>query len=136
VVIAGQAIVRGVVARGRLRAFAVSAAVALAAAGCTSADEDGVRETIAKLETALRAKDPAAVCALYEGDQPFCRAHFGLDELRSVGFGGRIDVVEVDVDGDDATARVENVRGHRRVRGTARLRKAGDEWLLVPPGVP
>ena len=118
----------------RPRAFAILATAALVAGGCGSADEDAVRDAIAELERALRAGDAAGVCRLYGGDQPFCRAHFGPTELRSVGFAGRIEVLEVSLDGDEATARVANVRDGRRVRGSARLRKVGDEWLLVPPG--
>ena len=112
----------------------MSAAAAFAAAGCASADENGVRDTIEALERALRAGDAPGVCRLYDGDQPFCRAHFGPAELGSIRFGGEIEVLEVSLDGDEAMARVENLRAGRRVRGSARLRKVDDEWLLVPPG--
>lgn len=93
-----------------------------------------MRDTIEELERALRAGDPAAVCGLYADGQDFCREHFGPRELRSVGFGGEIEVREVEVDGDLATVRVENVRGERRVAGTATLRKVGDDWRLSVPG--
>ena len=67
--------------------------------------------------------------------EAFCRDHFGPQELRSVGFSGEIEVQDVEIDGDLATVRVENVRGDRRVAGTATLRKVGDEWrLTAPPG--
>jgi ketosteroid isomerase-like protein len=120
--------------RPRLTVLAACLAAALAGGGCASEDEDAVRDTIASLERALQAGDAPAVCRLYAEGAEFCLDHFGPEELRAVGFGGRIEVLEVDVDGDLAVAQVENVRGERRVAGRAELTKVAGEWLLVPPG--
>lgn len=116
-------------------------ALALLAAGCGAESRDDVTfdgaqaevaDVVADLQTAAEDEDPTRICrallagSLSEGD---CTAKVrqAIDDTDQFA----LDVREVDVEGDAATARVITGRGDAERTATMRFTREGTSWRIT-----
>lgn len=117
---------------------AVCAALLVAAAGCGQSDQEKAREVVQEYIDASNSGDYERVCELYSEEfkrqlaiEENCP---GFVEEQSSGVAQELELVEVRVDGDRATAQIDAVREEEG--GTARIgllleRADGDEWQIT-----
>jgi hypothetical protein len=107
---------------------------ALFAAGCGGggdSDQDQIKDIINAV-----AKDPVAICdhlsdqdlqTLFKGDADDCRK--SGEEANASDDAGDVDIQDVQVDGDSATAKFKDSDGKDT---TVTFKKDGDDWVLDP----
>lgn len=121
----------------RLRPLAaavlVTAAVALTACGGES-DEEQIEEVVAEFADAVKEKDAAKLCAtvvteqIPEGED--CEEQVSAEEFGSIGDVESIEVSDIKVDGNSATANVTATVGGEEMEDEASFRKADGDWKL------
>jgi hypothetical protein len=136
--------------RALLGCAAAALLLAAAGAGCGQSDEEEVRATLERFESATRDRDYKTLC-----DDVFAKSI--LARLQAIGLpcevalerglGGRLqptlEIHRIRVRGDVALAEVTSTAvGERPARVTLRLVKEGDDWRLAslsgaqPPSPP
>jgi hypothetical protein len=116
---------------------AVCAALLVAGAGCGESDQEQAREVVQEYVDASNGGDFERVCELYSDE---FKAQLAVDdcpgfvEEQSSGVDQELQLVEVRVSGERATAQIDAAGGEGG--GTARIgltleRADGDEWRIT-----
>jgi ketosteroid isomerase-like protein len=113
---------------------ALLCAALLAACG-SSSDEDQIRDVVQEFAEAANDKDVGAICGQVVSeafeDQEQCEKQ--ADREGSIGDLGSVEdleVSEIKVDGDTATAQIKATVGGETDEGPGKFRKVDGEWKL------
>jgi ketosteroid isomerase-like protein len=108
---------------------------ALLAACGSSSDEDQIRDVVQEFAEAANDKDVGAICGQVVSeafeDQEQCEKQ--ADREGSIGDLGSVEdleVSEIKVDGDTATAQIKATVGGETDEGPGKFRKVDGEWKL------
>jgi len=114
--------------------IALLCAALLAACG-SSSDEDQIRDVVQEFAEAANDKDVGAICGQVVSeafeDQEQCEKQ--ADREGSIGDLGSVEdleVSEIKVDGDTATAQIKATVGGETDEGPGKFRKVDGEWKL------
>jgi ketosteroid isomerase-like protein len=119
--------------RPLVSAVLLTAAVALAACGGGS-DEEQIEEVVASVSDAVREKDAGQLCdsvvteRIPEGEE--CADQISADDFGSIGDVESIEVTDIEVDGETATAQVSATVDGEETDDDATFAKSDGDWKL------
>jgi len=119
--------------RPQVSALLVATAVALAACGGES-EEEQIEGVVASFAAAVEEQDPGKFCdtvvgqRISEGER--CEDQVTDEQLGALGDIESIEVTDIEVDGDSATAQVTATVGGEEMTDEADFRKVDGDWKL------